>query len=96
MADNMQMFPNNEIVRTYRNRYRGHEGAKVLYHQAFETGFFSDVPDVSPEAAALRAYLSRLLIILGGGEIGLNAFEAMVNVLLNQPLSDERTVIDAD
>lgn len=78
-----------ELMRQYRNVFSNTEAKHVLSHILFELGTFIDIPDMTPEDAALKNYGVRLLNILGGGEIKINAISALVDGLKRNPLPEE-------
>ena len=87
----LDTFPNNDLIKSYRNVFGGIEGPKVLNHILWELGLFQEV-SYSPEDQALKNYGSRLLSILGGGEIGVSAVTMMARQLMSQPLEKEKKI----
>ena len=81
----LDTFPTIELVKSYRNVFSGVEGPKVLAHILYELGLFQEV-SYSPEDQALKNYGSRLLSILGGGDVGMTAVTMLSRQLMSQPL----------
>jgi hypothetical protein len=59
----------------------------------YELGLFSEVP-LMPEDTALKNYASRLLLILGGGEVSAGAVTVFLKHLMAQPLPKEENKKD--
>lgn len=85
----LDTFPTEEMVKSYRNVFASREAPKVIAHMLFELGLFEDIPNMSAEDAALKNYGSRLLRILGGGEVKANALTALVRQVIAQPLKEK-------
>jgi len=85
----LDTFPTEEMIKSYRNVFGTREAPKVIAHMLFELGLFEDIPNMSAEDAALKNYGSRLLRILGGGEVKANALSALVKQVILQPLPKE-------
>ena len=85
----LDTFPTVELIKSYRNVFSSHDAPKVLQHMLYELGLFEDIPNMTPEDAALKNYAARLLRILGGGEVQLNATSTMLKQVIAQPLPKE-------
>ena len=81
------LFPTKELIQQYRNVFSHSEARHVLYSMLFDLGFFNE--NVLPEDLSLRNYATRLLNILGAGEITINAVGNLVNGLKNNPLLED-------
>jgi hypothetical protein len=86
----LDTFPKTDLIKNYRNVFGGPDGPKVLNHMLFEMGFFQDIENMTPEDAALKNYGSRLLRILGGGEVKETAMVIFSKHLMSQPLEKEK------
>jgi hypothetical protein len=84
----LDTFPNNEIIQQYRAVFSGRYGATVLKHILFELGTFLEIAE-NAEDTALKNYGTRLLKILGGGEVGEYSLEQFTKRLMKQPLPKE-------
>lgn len=82
----LDTFPGTDLIKNYRNVFGGPDGPKVLSHMLYEMGFFEDIAGMTPEDSALKNYGSRLLRILGGGEVKETAMMAFAKHLMSQPL----------
>ena len=80
-------FPNKALLQQYRNVFSHGESKSVLFHMLYDLGFFNE--NTQPEDLPLKNYATRLLSILGGGEIKTNAIEMLVNGLKNNPLLED-------
>lgn len=81
------LFPKKDLIIQYRNVFSHSEARHVLYSMLFDLGFFNE--NVLPENLPLRNYATRLLNILGAGEIKMNAVDNLVNGLKSNPLPEE-------
>lgn len=84
--DRLDTFPNDDLIRQYRNVFSSPEGPIVIGHMLYELGVFEDMQNISAEDAALKNYGSRLLKILGGGEVKEVSTKAFLKQLIMQPL----------
>ena len=75
-----------DICQAYRNVFSGKDGPKVLADILFNLGVFTDFAVQTPEIAARKDYGARLMMILGGGDVQLEAVVALINRLIIQPL----------
>jgi hypothetical protein len=78
-----------ELVQQYRNVFSHTEAKHVLAHILFELGTFIDIPEMTPEDAALKNYGARLLNILGGGEVTIKAVEQFVLGLKSNSIPED-------
>lgn len=88
----LDTFPGNDLIKQYRNTFGGNEGETVLAHILYELGLFEEI-SLSPEDMALKSYASRLLKILGGGEVRIDTIKNFIGQLNSQRLEEknERT-----
>jgi hypothetical protein len=89
MQQRLDFFPGKDLMQNYRNVFGAHDGPKVLNHMLYELGLFEDT-SMNPEDSALKNYASRLLRILGGGEVRQAAVELLIKQLNLQPLPKEK------
>lgn len=68
----LDTFPGSELIQKYRNTFGSTEGREVLAHIIYELGLFEEIT-LSPEDMAMKNYASRLLKIMGAGEVKLDA-----------------------
>jgi len=71
----------------YRNLFSGRSASDVLSHMLYDLGTFTETSETA-EDMALKNYGIRLLRILGGGEVGETAIQAMVKQLMKQSLKN--------
>lgn len=83
----LDTFPNNEMIEKYRHVFSTREADEVLAHMMFELGAFLEVSD-RVEDVALKNYGTRLLSILGGGEVATNTLSTFIKRLIKQPLKE--------
>ena len=81
-------FPNNNLIRQYRQVFSSRSGQMVLGHMLFDLGVFLEISD-AVEDVALQNYGIRLLKILAGGEPNENSVEEFTKRLMKQPLPEE-------
>ena len=81
------LFPTNSLIQMYRNVFSHGEARHVLYSMLFDLGFFNE--NVLPEDLPLRNYATKLLKILGAGEIKMNAIDNLVNGLKSNPIPED-------
>ena len=86
----LDTFSAKDLLQQYRNVFSSKEGPAVLAHMLYEMGLFEDMPSMTAEDAALKNYASRLLKILGGGEVEAGSIHIFVRQLMSQPLKEER------
>lgn len=80
-------YPNKELLQQYRNVFSHKEAKNVLFHMLYDLGFFNE--NTQPEDLPLKNYATRLLTILGGGEVKMNAVEMLVNGLKVNPIPED-------
>ena len=78
---------NKQRCQAYRNVFSKHDGPKVLTDILSMCGMFDSLDD-TVEAAVLKNFGSRILKILGGGDVGAEACEALIQRVVAQPLED--------
>jgi hypothetical protein len=86
----LDTFPDNDLVKYYRNTFASVEGQTVLAHIMYELGLFQEI-SLSPEDMALKNYASRLLNILGGGEVAINSIKSFIGQIGLQQLKEKKT-----
>jgi len=85
----LDTYPNKELIEAYRAVFSHKRADEVLYHMLYELGTFTDMPSMTAEDFALKNYGSRILNILGGGEIKQDTFKELIKRVLMQPLLKE-------
>lgn len=85
----LDTFPNNDLIKKYRNTFGNNEGKEVLAHMLFELGLFLEV-SLSPEDIALKNYASRLLKICGAGEVKIDTIKSFIGQLNLQKLEEKK------
>ncbi len=83
-------FPRAELIKQYRNVFATAEGNEVLCHMLVDLGYTSESVSLSEEDMAHRNYATRLLSIIGGGEIGLSAIKGFIQRLMSQNIPTEK------
>lgn len=86
----LDFLPTKELMQAYRNVFSSRSASVVIAHMMWELGVFQDMPNITPEDVALRNYGSRLLRILGGGEVKGETLDVFVKRLISQPLEKEQ------
>lgn len=86
----LDTFPSKELIQNYRAMFSTKNGAEVFYHILYELGYFEDKPSLTAEDAALKNYASRLINILGGGEVGPETVKLLLKGLFAQPLPEPK------
>ena len=84
----LDTFPNNDLVSQYRQAFSSRAGQVVLAHMLYDLGAFIEISD-APEDVSLRNYGTRLIKIIGGGEVDENTMMEFTKRLMKQPLSKE-------
>lgn len=83
--DRLDIFPDRELIDSYRRVFSSPHGKIVLQHMLFDLGVFSEETRTE-EDVALRNYGSRLLAIISGGGFDSNTINALINAALKQPI----------
>lgn len=86
----LDTFPRLDLIKKYRNAFGSGDGKEVLSHMLFELGLFEEI-SLSPEDMALKNYASRILKIIGGGEVQTDTLKNFINQISSQRLENERT-----
>ena len=81
-------FPNNGLIRQYRQVFSSRVGQTVLGHILYDLGVFLEISD-NQDDVTLKNYGTRLLKILAGGEPNENSVEEFTKRLMKQPLPEE-------
>lgn len=81
-------FPNNNLIRQYRQVFSSRVGQMVLSHILYDLGVFLEISD-NQDDVTLKNYGIRLLKILAGGEPNENSVEEFTKRLMKQPLPEE-------
>ena len=84
----LDTFPNNDLISKYRQVFSSRAGQAVLVHMFYDLGAFIEISD-APEDVSLRNYGTRLIKILGGGEVDENTMMEFIKRLMKQPLPKE-------
>ena len=82
----LDTFPNSDLIAQYRQAFSSRSGQVVLVHMLYDLGVFIETSD-APEDVALKNYGTRLIKILGGGEVGENTMMEFTKRLMKQPLT---------
>ena len=82
----LDTFPNADLVAQYRQAFSSRSGQMVLVHMLYDLGVFIETSD-APEDVALKNYGTRLIKILGGGEVDENTMIEFTKRLMKQPLT---------
>jgi len=85
----LDFYPNADLMQRYRNVFSTHDGTTVLAHMLYELGLFQEVA-LTPEETTLKNYASRLLGIIGGGDVKQHSIEILINQLSFQPLPKKK------
>ena len=89
MANRLDAFPGKDLLQQYRNVFSHKEAIPVLMHMLIDLGTFADLPNISPEDAALKNYGARLLKIIGGGDLTENTVKHLVIGLVSNQLPED-------
>ena len=82
----LDTFPNADLIAQYRQAFSSRSGQVVLVHMLYDLGAFIETSD-APEDVALKNYGTRLIKILGGGEVDENTMMEFTKRLMKQPLT---------
>ena len=82
----LDTFPNADLVAQYRQAFSSRSGQMVLVHMLYDLGVFIETSD-APEDVALKNYGTRLIKILGGGDVDENTMIEFTKRLMKQPLT---------
>lgn len=83
VAKRHDLFPNDELIASYRKVFSSEHGKEVLSHMLFDLGTFLEV---SESDLSLKNYGVRLLQILGGSEPTQESIKLFMDALMRQPL----------